>query len=454
MHSPTPDEAGWAAHRALCDAREPIVYFGFSRREDNGERFYEINGEPRFGTRGEFLGYRGVGRDVTTRKLAAEALGVSEERYALAMEASDEGHFDWVPKTDEVFVSERFKELLGLPPGSPSVRLRSEMLAGVAFHPGESERVSKITREVLAGAALHHEFEYRLSRGSGALHWNRVLFKIIRDKQGVAVRVVGTIMDVTERKLAAEALGVSEERYALAMEASESGYWDWDIPTGRYFVSPRAYELAGFPPGTKWVGRDDYRKHINMHPEDLARWEAAREALFAGTGERLSMEVRYMIKGEPRWHVLHAICKRDDAGKVIRWTGSDTDITERKVAEQGLEAMERKLRQAQRLEAMGTLAGGIAHDFNNILGAILGYGEMAQRDAPKDSRLARDLGSIIVAGERGRALVDRVLAFSRSAVGERVPVHVERVVRETLDLVSSKLPPSVTLHAKLHTQTA
>jgi CheY-like chemotaxis protein len=99
---------------------------------------------------------------------------------------------------------------------------------------------------------------------------------------------------------------------------------------------------------------------------------------------------------------------------------------------------------------MGTLAGGIAHDFNNILGAILGYGEMALRDAPKGSRLARDLDSIVVAGERGRALVDRVLAFSRSAVGERVPVHVEKVVREALDLISAKLPPNVTLHAKLH----
>ena len=181
-----------------------------------------------------------------------------------------------------------------------------------------------------------------------------------------------------------------------------------------------------------------------MHPEDFARWEAAREALFAGTGERLAMEVRYIVRGEIRWHSLQAICRRDDTGKVMRWTGSTTDITERKLAEEGLKTMERKLRQAQRLEAMGTLAGGIAHDFNNILGAILGYGEMALRDAPKGSRLARDLDSIMVAGERGRALVDRVLAFSRSAVGERVPVHVEKVVREALDLVSAKLPPNVT----------
>ncbi len=72
------------------------------------------------------------------------------------------------------------------------------------------------------------------------------------------------------------------------------------------------------------------------------------------------------------------------------------------------------------------------------------------RDAAKGSRLWRDLDSIMEAGERGRALVDRVLAFSRSGVGERVPVHVEKVVREALDQLSAKLPADITLHAKLH----
>src|SRR5262245_30590055 len=85
---------------------------------------------------------------------------------------------------------------------------------------------------------------------------------------------------------------------------------------------------------------------------------------------------------------------------------------------------DRELRQAQRLEAMGTLAGGIAHDFNNLLGAILGYGEMALSEAPAESRLRRDVEKIMIAGERGRALVDRILAFSRSGVAERVGVDV------------------------------
>src|ERR1700751_2030200 len=110
------------------------------------------------------------------------------------------------------------------------------------------------------------------------------------------------------------------------------------------------------------------------------------------------------------------------------------DVTDRHLGAEELERMERQLRQAQRLEALGTLAGGIAHDFNNLLGAILGYGEMALRPVRAGSLRRHDIGHIRIAGERGNALVERILAFSRSGIGERVAVNVEKIVRETLAL--------------------
>jgi signal transduction histidine kinase/CheY-like chemotaxis protein len=107
------------------------------------------------------------------------------------------------------------------------------------------------------------------------------------------------------------------------------------------------------------------------------------------------------------------------------------------------------LRQSQKMEALGTLAGGIAHDFNNILGAIVGYGELAQQQALEGTALRRHLDHIMRAAGRARALVDRILGFSRSGLTERAPVRVQPVVAETLQLLRASLPPQVRLEQEL-----
>ena len=386
--------------------------------------------------------------DITEQKLAQEAVRVSEDRFARAVAGSSDGVWDIDLAGGSVYFSPRTRELCGLPPGPEVVPLEG-WFEKIPLHPEDLPKRMALVKEHVEGKTPAYDGEFRFLQPDGVYRWRHLHGVAVRDANGKPLRMAGSMSDVDARRRAEDALRKSEQRYELAMAASESGYWDWDIAADQYFASPRAYELAGFPQGTTWATRNEYSAAINMHPEDLAKWEAAREALFSGTGERLSMEVRYIVRGETRWHILHAICRRDETGAVVRWTGSSTNITERKRAEQALLESERKLRQAQRLESMGTLAGGIAHDFNNILGAILGYGEMAQRGAPKGSRLARDLDNIMLAGERGRALVDRVLAFSRSAVGERVPVHVEAVVREVLDQVMARVPPNVAVLPKL-----
>jgi nitrogen-specific signal transduction histidine kinase/FixJ family two-component response regulator len=134
---------------------------------------------------------------------------------------------------------------------------------------------------------------------------------------------------------------------------------------------------------------------------------------------------------------------------VLRFVGSAIDITARKNAEAEKERLEIQLRQSQKMEAMGTLAGGIAHDFNNILGAILGYGELAQKAAPEGSVVHRYLEHVMHAGGRAKALVERILAFSRSGVGERGPINVQAVIEETLELLAASLTPGVRLDKRL-----
>src|SRR5450432_1361115 len=110
-----------------------------------------------------------------------------------------------------------------------------------------------------------------------------------------------------------------------------------------------------------------------------------------------------------------------EVGLPQRMVGSLDDITERKHQQEEMLRLENRLQQAERFEAMGTLASGIAHDLNNILSAILGFGERALRAVDVSSRLHSDLSKVMVAGERGRTLVDRILSFSRGTARDRVP---------------------------------
>ena len=125
------------------------------------------------------------------------------------------------------------------------------------------------------------------------------------------------------------------------------------------------------------------------------------------------------------------------------------DISERRLADAERDKLETRLRQAVKLEAIGTMAGGIAHDFNNILAAILGYGDMAQNAAAEGSTLKRYVGNVLAAAHRAKALIDQILTYSRSNRGHRTVVNVDEVVEETLDLVRVSLPNGIEMDAQL-----
>jgi signal transduction histidine kinase/ActR/RegA family two-component response regulator len=117
--------------------------------------------------------------------------------------------------------------------------------------------------------------------------------------------------------------------------------------------------------------------------------------------------------------------------------------------ERALRESEEQLRQSQKMEAIGTLAGGIAHDFNNVLGAILGYGELAMQHAAERSDLRRYLDNVMHAAERAKILVERILGFSRSGLGDQMLVNVQAAVSETLELLAPSLPAGIRLETRL-----
>ncbi len=242
-----------------------------------------------------------------------------------------------------------------------------------------------------------------------------------------------------------QALRQSEERYALAMEGANEGHWDWDVAADRLFHSPRMKVLHGqnaegaaVGSGSEWLGG------VVMHPEDRARVDMALRNHLDGKVPRFESEYRVLhAGGEWRWVLSRGRCSFDAAGKASRFVGSAVDITERKQAQLDKEGLELQLRQSQKMEAVGTLAGGIAHDFNNMLGAILGYGELALEHAAGNRDLRRYLDNVMHAAVRAKLLVERILGFSRSSLGDQVLFNVQGVVSETLELLVASLPGDI-----------
>ena len=249
------------------------------------------------------------------------------------------------------------------------------------------------------------------------------------------------------RRVAAgeKALRESEERYALAMEGANEGHWDWNVATDQLFLSSTMKALGGQSPDAEFASRSDWLTRIVMHPDDKARFDAAVRDHFEG--RTANFECEYRVRhpsGDWHWllsrgRLLHI------QGRPARFVGSAIDVTARKQAQIEKERLEAQLRQSQKMEAIGTLAGGIAHDFNNILGAILGYGELASEHAAGDADLRRYLDNVLHAAQRAKLLVERILGFSRIGLGDRAAVNMQSAVAETLDLLEASLPAGIRL---------
>lgn len=127
---------------------------------------------------------------------------------------------------------------------------------------------------------------------------------------------------------------------------------------------------------------------------------------------------------------------RNAAGKTTNYVAVKRDVTHEV-------ELETQLRQAQKMEAIGSLAGGIAHDFNNILNAVLGYADLAMQDVPEGSLVHQNLEQVTRAGRRAADLVDQILTFSRQTEQARKPIRIQNVIEETLKLLRGTLPSTI-----------
>jgi PAS domain S-box-containing protein len=136
----------------------------------------------------------------------------------------------------------------------------------------------------------------------------------------------------------------------------------------------------------------------------------------------------------------------DESGNPVGIRGAGRDMTERLAAEKVKLKLEKRMQQAQKMEAIGALAGGIAHDFNNILFPILGYTEMTMDDVPEESLARRNLEEVFKAANRAKDLVQQILTFSRETEQKRKPLSIQLIIKEALKLLRASFPSTIDIH--------
>jgi len=337
-----------------------------------------------------------LSQDISQRKRAEQALQASERHYRELLEGLQEGFAFTDTEERFVFANPAASAIFGTPEGLAGHPLR-DFLAPEVF-----EEVLRKTEARKQG--LNGQYELPIRRPDGEARVIALSVSPWQDEKGHYLGSRGLFQDVTERRLAENALRESRERYLdLFNNTTDAIFWfriesDGSLvteslnPTLEAWLGRTTSQVAGQPIHT-------------VFPRTLAdRLEQqCRSCMEAGHPLRYENVVGEGLS--PRTFETLLVPIRDGQGRVARLVGFAQDITQHKEAEEAI-------RQAQKLESLGVLAGGIAHDFNNLLTAMLGNLNLAQLKLPEGSPALAPLGSVERAVLKAAELTQQMLAYS------------------------------------------
>ncbi|HSI12287.1 MAG TPA: PAS domain S-box protein [Chthoniobacter sp.] len=306
--------------------------------------------------------------------------------------------------------------------------------------PEEAESFLQLLRQLAGTGKPLGPLEYHFRRRDGSEGWCLSTIFEIPGFGGVPMFVCMDV-DITERKLAETAMRQSEERFRQVVENIQEVFWMLDAKDGRLlYISPGYDKIWGRSSDALYESPDTWFAAI--HPDDRERVPSRSELKSAAA----QFDEEYRIirpDGSVRWIHDRAFPIRDNNGDVYRLAGVAEDITERR-------QIEERLRQSQKMEAIGQLAGGVAHDFNNILAAVMMEVELAAtvKNLPPDAR--EGLQVIGAAADKAAALTRQLLLFSRRQVMQPHRLDINGVVTTLAKMLQRILGEDVKVQLHLH----
>jgi PAS domain S-box-containing protein len=376
-------------------------------------------------------------RTSTAHALAEEALRESERRYSSLFNAMTEGFALYEIICDSngkpsdyrfLDINPAFEKLTGLRRDDVLGKTHNEVL------PGEDTWVEIYGKVALTGEPVHYE------NYSSTLNRHYEVFAYCPALLQFAV----VFRDITERKLAEEALRESEERYRVTLQNMPDAVSIQTVNDAAYlYVNESFCRMTGYS-FEEVAGKTLFDLNLPLSIED---GENSVECM-AGRPDAERQEIRYRRKDGT---VMDAIL----SCYPVHYNGEDcavvtmTDVTALKRSEHEKKRLEIQLAQAQKMEALGTLAGGIAHDFNNVLTAIMGYTEIGILNASAPEKVRKSLNDALRATKRARDLISQILSFSRHAEGKFVPIKLDYAIKESLGMLRAMIPANIDIRQDL-----
>ncbi len=312
-----------------------------------------------------------------------------------------------------IFNSLSYEKVLGY-----SLDELKESSAFEQIHPDDRESVKSAGDEARR-TGVGRPLEYRVRHKDGTWRVLESTASVIRDAKGEPQHLVIVNRDVTERKRAAEALRRSEASFRSVVEDAPYGIYRASLSGELVLVNPALQKILGYASQTELLqanlGTQIYRNPLDHQKvnELLLRQQSFND-----------VEVEWKRKdGTPITVRCSGWPIKDESGRVAFLELFAEDVTERR-------ALERQLRMAQKMEAVGRLSGGIAHDFNNLLGVIIGYSQVLKRSLKPEHPLYEHAEEIEKASQRAVSLTRQLLAFSRQQVLEPVILNMNALVSD------------------------
>jgi len=419
--------------------RHKVVAVEEQMTNEKGEKiFFDTVKSPVIDDQRNIVGLVGVSRNVTKHKRIEETLRVEKAYLEKLFESSPEAIA--VVDTDSrvLRANSAFTRVFGYTLDETLGRSIDELLAPDALR----EEAYSLTKQVVRGEGGALESVRQCK--DGTLVDVSILGKPIKVNGG-QVAVYAIYRDITERKRAEEVLQRITNEQAVLLSTVPAMIF-WIDKEGNFIRVNEAFAAALQKPPDDIKGKSLF----DLYPEDMARRfnNDNLVVMKSGIPKRLIEEPVETPEGI-MWVSTDKIPYREENGDIIGIIGFSVNITDRKRAEEEKAKLENQLRQAQKMEAVGTLAGGIAHDFNNLLGGILGYSSLLLSKLAPDDPHRKYVELIERASNRAAELTNRLLGFARQGKYENKPVDINYLVGGVVELLSASVDKRIEIKTEL-----